>query len=317
MKAVILDAASLGSDVNLDGLGEYVDSLDRYDGTTPDEVLARIKGKEIVIVNKVVLGEAHFAHSPELKLIAVTATGTNNIDLEAVKRHGIRVVNVIRYGRATLVQHTFSLILALSNNLLSYVADVKTGRWAESSTFCLMSHPIRELEGKTLGVVGYGDLGQGVAEMGRAFGMRVLIGQRPGTADKEVQRVSLDELLQNADVISLHCLLSEQTQGLIGERELGLMKPDAIIINTSRGGLIDESALANALREHRIGGAATDVLTVEPPVNGNPLLADDIPNLIVTPHCAWASREARQRLVDLTASNIEQFVNKTLERIVV
>ena len=329
MKGVILDAASLGDDVSLIGLGEHIESLEQYDGTRPEEVASRIKGKQIVIVNKVVLGEPELAQAPDLKLIAVTATGTNNIDLGAAKKHGVRVVNVTGYGRATVVQHTFSLILALSNNLLNYVADVRSGLWAKSKTFCLMDYPIRELEGKTLGVIGYGELGQGVAKMGEAFGMNVLIGARTGAdanpganakkAEKKgsVDRVSIEALIQTSDVISLHCLLSAETQGLIGRRELEMMKPDAIIINTSRGGLIDETALADALRERRIAGAATDVLSEEPPVNGNPLLADDIPNLIVTPHCAWASREARQRLVDITAENISRFVVNAQERFIV
>ncbi|WP_250656996.1 D-2-hydroxyacid dehydrogenase [Alkalimarinus coralli] len=328
MKGVILDAASLGEGVSLSGLGKHIESIEYYDGTRPEEVVSRIQGKQIVIVNKVVLGEAELAQAPDLKLIAVTATGTNNIDLDAAKKHDIRVVNVTGYGRATVVQHTFSLILALSNNLINYVADVRSGLWAKSKTFCLMDHPIRELEGKTLGVIGYGELGQGVAKMGEAFGMNVLVGARQGasrdsgTENKaeqkgRVDRVSLETLIQTSDVISLHCLLSAETQGLIGSRELEMMKPGAILINTSRGGLIDETALADALRERRIAGAATDVLSEEPPVNGNPLLAEDIPNLIVTPHCAWASREARQRLIDITAENISRFVANTQERFIV
>lgn len=320
MKAVILDAASLGDDVALECLGVNVDTFTRYAGTEPNQVAERIQGHDIVIVNKVFLGEAEMQQAADLKLIAVTATGTNNIDLEAAKKYRIRVVNVTGYGRATVVQHTFSLILALSTNLLNYVADVKSGLWAKSETFCLMGHPIRELEGKTLGVIGYGELGQGAVKMGQAFGMNVLVGARKGTAlgsADGIDRVPVDDLLRASDVVSLHCLLSEETQGMIGQRELALMKSDAIIVNTSRGGLIDEGALANALRQQVIAGAATDVLSVEPPVQGNPLLADDIPNLIVTPHCAWASKEARQRLVNITADNIHQFVDGSLAHYVV
>lgn len=320
MKAVILDAASLGEGVALECLGAHVNTLSHYGVTEPEQVSERIQGHDIVIVNKVLLGEAELEHASDLKLIAVTATGTNNIDLMAAKKYGVRVVNVTGYGRATVVQHTFSLILALSNNLLNYVADVKSGLWAKSETFCLMGHPIRELEGKTLGVIGYGELGQGVAQMAQAFGMNVLIGARQGERralnQENVHRVSLDELLRQSDVVSLHCLLSGDTHKMIGSRELGLMKPDAIIVNTSRGGLIDEEALARALRQHIIAGAATDVLSVEPPVDGNPLLATDIPNLIVTPHCAWASKEARQRLINMTADNIQHFVNGSLTHFV-
>lgn len=320
MKAVILDAASLGDDVKLDCLGASVGTLKRYTGTEPNQVLERIQGYDIVIVNKVLLGDDVLQQSPDLKLIAVTATGTNNIDLVAAKKYGVRVVNVTGYGRATVVQHTFSLILALSTNLLNYVADVKSGLWEKSETFCLMGHPIRELEGKTLGVIGYGELGQGVAKMGQAFGMNVLVGARKGpvlSSAEGIDRVSIDDLLCASDVVSLHCLLSGETQGMIAQRELALMKSDAIIINTSRGGLIDELALASALRQQIIGGAATDVLSIEPPVAGNPLLADDIPNLIVTPHSAWASKEARQRLMEITANNIRQFIDGTLDRFVI
>ncbi len=320
MNAVILDAASLGDDVSLECLGVHVEVITHYAGTQPHQVSERIQGHEVVIVNKVLLGEAELQHAPDLKLIAVIATGTNNVDLDAAKKRGIRVVNVTGYGRATVVQHTFSLILALSNNLLNYVADVKSGLWAKSETFCLMDHPIRELEGKTLGVIGYGELGEGVVKMGQAFGMNILVGTRKGAKVNAVDgfdRVPIDELLRASDVVSLHCLLSEGTKDLIGARELALMKPDAIIVNTSRGGLIDEKALACALRQQVIAGAATDVLSVEPPVEGNPLLAGDIPNLIVTPHCAWASKEARQRLVNITADNIQRFVNDSLARYVV
>lgn len=309
-RAVILDAGSLGDDVCLDRLSESVGDLKRYDKTSPEEVDSRLAGADIVIVNKVVLGEADFARHPSLKLIAVTATGTNNIDMAAAAARGIAVANVSRYGRPSLVQHTFMLILALANRLLDYVQDVKAGQWQKSAQFCLMGHPMMELEGKTLGVVGYGDLGQGVAEMGRAFGMNVLIAARPGQDNAgDVARIPLKELLPQVDVLSLHCLLSPETQGLIGLNELAVMKPGALIVNTARGGLIDEPALVDALKTGKIAGAATDVLSAEPPVNGNPLLEDDIPNLIVTPHCAWATREARQRLVDMTADNIQCFLS--------
>jgi glycerate dehydrogenase len=190
---------------------------------------------------------------------------------------------------------------------LDYNRDVRAGRWGESDMFCLMDYPIMELEGRTLGIVGYGDLGQGVAERARAFGMNIILGARPGQPAGQVDgypRVPLDELLPQADVVSLHCLLTDSTRNLIGTRELNMMKKDALLINTSRGGLVDEAALAEALRSGVIGGAGFDVLTQEPPRDGNPLLADDIPNLIVTPHSAWASREARQRIVDITAHNL-------------
>ncbi|MDI9244527.1 D-2-hydroxyacid dehydrogenase [Marinobacter sp. CHS3-4] len=307
MKAVFLDADTLGEDVDLSPIESVTGKLTMYPKTQPDQVIERIKGFDTVIVNKVVLKREHFDACPELETIAVVATGLNNIDQPAAKDHGVRVMNVTNYGRSTVAQHTLALILALATRLLDYDRDVRAGRWAESDMFCLMDHPIMELEGRTLGVVGYGDLGQGVVERAKAFGMNILLGARPGQAAGEVDgycRVPIDELLPQVDVLSLHCLLTDDTRNMIGARELAMMKKDALLINTSRGGLVDEQALADALRAGTIGGAGFDVLTEEPPRNGNPLLADDIPNLIVTPHSAWASREARQRIVDITARNL-------------
>ncbi|MCK0163045.1 D-2-hydroxyacid dehydrogenase [Marinobacter sp. S6332] len=307
MKAAFLDTATLGNDVDLGPIERVTGGLVKYEATTPEQVAERIRGFDTVLVNKVVLGREHFEQSPELKTIAVVATGLNNIDLNAAKDHGIQVLNVTNYGRSTVAQHTMALILALATRLLDYDRDVRAGRWAKSDMFCLMNHPIMELEGRTLGIVGYGDLGQGVAERAKAFGMKILLGARPGQATGKVDgysRIPLDELLPQVDVLSLHCLLTDETRNLIGARELQMMKPDALLINTSRGGLVDEGALANALREGIIRGAGFDVLTEEPPRNGNALLAGDIPNLIITPHSAWASREARQRIVDITAHNL-------------
>ncbi len=307
MKAVFLDAATLGDDVDLDPIRAVVEELVLHQHTGPDQVAERIAGFDTVLTNKVVLGAEHFSASPELKRIAVTATGLNNIDLEAARSAGIKVMNVTGYGRPAVAQHTLALILALATRLLDYHRDVQDGRWARSPQFCLMDHPILELEGRTLGIIGYGDLGKGVADRARAFGMKVLLGCRPGQEPGEVDgypRIPLAELLPQVDVLSLHCLLTDDTRNLIGARELEKMKPEALLINTSRGGLVDEQALADALRAGTIGGAGFDVLTEEPPRNGNPLLAKDIPNLIITPHSAWASREARQRIVGITAANL-------------
>ncbi|MFC4259168.1 D-2-hydroxyacid dehydrogenase [Marinobacter lacisalsi] len=309
MKAVFLDARTLGDDITLVPIEQVTGRLTCHDRTAPDQVTDRLQGFDTVLVNKVLLGREHFKACPELKTIAVVATGLNNIDLKAAEDHGIRVLNVTRYGRSTVAQHTMALILALATRLVDYSRDVQEGRWAQSDMFCLMDHPIMELEGKTLGIIGYGDLGQGVAERARAFGMNVVLGCRPGQEPGEVDgypRIPLAELLPQVDVLSLHCLLSEETRHLIGATELGQMKASALLINTSRGGLVDEQALADALRAGTIGGAGFDVLTEEPPRNGNPLLAGDIPNLIVTPHSAWASREARQRIVEITARNLAQ-----------
>ena len=320
MKTIILDAASLGSDVSLNSLTHAATDFTRYDYTEPGQIAERLQHADIAIVNKIPIDETVMAACPHLKLIAVTATGTNNIDLDAARAHNIRVCNVIRYGRASLVQHTFLLMLALAGNFNAYQRDVKAGVWNRAPNFCLMDHRIMELEGKVLGIVGYGDLGQGVAQMGRALGMDVRVASRSANRDATAdgtQRIPLRELLPQVDVLSLHCLLSDETRHLIGARELGLMKPTAFLLNTARGGLVDEAALAQSLKNGTLGGAGTDVLSEEPPVKGNVLLDLDLPNLIVTPHCAWASREARQRLIDLTADNIRGFVNGNLQRWVV
>lgn len=319
LKAVFLDADTLGRDVDFAPLEEAAE-LTTYATTRPDEVTGRIADAEAVITNKVVLGDEHFAAAPNLRVVIVTATGVNNINLEAAEQRGIRVVNAIRYARPVLVQHTFSLILALSNRLLDYVTDVRNGRWQQSPMFCRMDYPIMELAGKTLVILGYGDLGQGVAQLGAAFDMDVRIATRPGQASGDVDgfpREPLRELLPKADVLSVHCLLSDETRNLIDARELAAMKDTALLVNTSRGGIVNEQALAAALRSGEIAGAGVDVLSEEPPVNGNPLLADDIPNLLVTPHCAWASREARQRMVSQSADNLKAFTSGTLQRWVV
>tara|TARA_R100001244_G_scaffold132390_1_gene108760 strand:- start:516 stop:1469 length:954 start_codon:yes stop_codon:yes gene_type:complete len=311
MKAVFLDADTLGNDVDLSPIEAVAGEMVKHPRTSPEQVQERIRGFDTVLVNKVVLSREHFEACPELKTVAVVATGLNNIDKDAAKDHSVTVMNVTNYGRSTVAQHTMALILALATRLVDYDKDVRAGRWGQSSMFCLMDHPIMELEGRTLGVVGYGDLGQGVVERAKAFGMNIVLGARPGQATGEVDgypRIPLDELLPKVDVLSLHCLLTDDTRNMIGARELKMMKTEALLINTSRGGLVDEQALADALRGGTIGGAGFDVLTEEPPRNGNALLADDIPNLIVTPHSAWASREARQRIVDITARNLSSLV---------
>lgn len=320
MKGVFLDVDSMGDSLNYARLKNALTTFEAYPTSTPEQVIEHLSGAQIAVVNKVLLGATEFDACPELKLIAVTATGTNNVDLSAARARGIRVCNVIQYGRPTIVQHTFSLILALANRLIDYVDDVRKGEWQQSPVFCLMQHPIIELEGKTLGIIGYGDLGRGVARMAEAFGMKVLLGARPGQnpgVTDEYSRLALEELLPQVDILSLHCLLSQETENLINAETLALMKPSAFLINVARGGLVDEAALAQALIENRLAGAATDVLSQEPPVNSNPLLNRNIPNLIITPHCAWASREARQRLLDKTADNIAMFLKETLERYVV
>jgi glycerate dehydrogenase len=286
-----------------------------FDTGDPTPIPERVAGAQVVVSNKVVLDSGLLARAQGLRLICVAATGTNNVDLAAARAQGIAVSNVRAYATPAVVQHVFSLLLALSTRLLDYHKAVREGAWQQAPFFCLLDFPIRELRGRTLGIVGLGELGRAVAGVAEAFGMEVLVALRPGSPP-EPGRVPLDALLPQVDVLSLHCPLTPETRGLIGERELALMKRDAILINTARGGIVDEAALAGALRSGRLGGAGVDVLSVEPPAHGNVLLEPGIPNLLVTPHVAWASRESRQRLLDQVALNIASFVQGTPRNLV-
>jgi len=304
---VLLDLATIDrDDLDLGHLERVCPRWEMYDRTDPQTTLERIRDAHVVVTNKVVLDRRTLAGAPNLKLVCIAATGTNNLDLEAAREMAIQVTNVVRYATPAVVQHVFALILALTTRLNDYREPVAGGAWQRSDQFCLLDFPIRELAGRTLGIVGYGELGQAVGRVAEAFGMELLIAQRPGGPVRP-GRIPLRELLPRADVLTLHCPLTEQTRGLIGTAELALMQPDALLINTARGGIVDEPALAEALHQGIIGGAGVDVLTVEPPRAGNVLLESGIPNLIVTPHIAWASRESRQRLLDEVALNIEAF----------
>ena len=317
MQGVFLDKDSLDlGDIDFSGLESQLSDLRYFPVTAPAQVAERIRDAEVVISNKIRVGAAAMRMAKNLKLICVAATGVNNIDLKAAAEQGITVCNSRGYGTASVVQHVFSLILALTTRLADYRQAVTAGRWQQTELFCVLL-PNSELAGKTLGIVGYGELGQGVANIARAFGMKVLIAQRPGIEAINGERVPLAILLPQVDVLSLHCPLNPQTRGLIGAEQLALMRPHALLINTARGGIVDEAALAQALRERVLGGAGVDVLTEEPPVNGNPLLAADIPNLIVTPHCAWGSVESRQRIVQQLVENIRSYLNGRPVRVVV
>jgi len=309
MLGIFLDKDTVdGEDLDMSPITDIPGIEWRIHGTTSAQhVDQRVAGAGIVISNKTVLNRATLAQSDALKLIVVAATGTNNVDLAAARESGVVVCNVRGYGTPSVVQHVYTLILALTTRLPQYMDAVAQGRWQRHPHFCLFDFPIRELNGKTIGIVGYGTLGQGVAAAAAAFGLKVLIAQRPG-GPTQAGRLSLDDLLTGADIISLHCPLTDATRGLIGAKQLGKMKRDAILINTARGGIVDEEALAQALRTGTIGGAGIDVLSTEPPVGGNPLLDKDIPNLIVTPHIAWASRESRQRVIDIVGDNIRAFL---------
>lgn len=302
-KAVFLDHTSLDlGDLDLSPWRETFGELELHASTTPDQVIERLQGAQVAISNKIMIDAATFAACPDLKLVLVTATGVNNVDLEAARKHGVVVSNCQGYGTPSVAQHTLMLLLAMATRVLDYQAAIHQGLWQKSRQFCLLDFPIVELEGKTLGLLGHGELGGAVAKLAEAFGMRVLLGQIPGRPARP-DRVPLHELLPQIDALTLHCPLNEHTRDMIGAHELSLFKPNAFIVNTARGGLINEQALADALRNGQLGGAATDVLTVEPPVNGNPLLSGDIPRLIITPHSAWGSQEARQRIIGQVNEN--------------
>jgi glycerate dehydrogenase len=302
-RAVFLDHTSLDlGDLDLGILRETFADLQLHASTTPDQVAPRLNGAQVAITNKIAIDANTFASCPDLKLVLVTATGTNNVDLVSAREHGVTVCNCQGYGTPSVAQHTLLLLLALATRLPDYQKAVQQGLWQKSSQFCLLDFPIVELEGKTLGLLGHGELGGAVAKLAEAFGMRVLLGQIPGRPERP-DRLPLAELLPQVDALTLHCPLNEHTRNMIGAHELSLLKPHAFIVNTARGGLIDEQALADALRNGQLGGAASDVLSVEPPVAGNPLLAGDIPRLIITPHSAWGAQEARQRIVAQVAEN--------------
>ncbi|MDQ2695322.1 MAG: 2-hydroxyacid dehydrogenase [Pseudomonadota bacterium] len=308
MLGVFLDRNSLDlGDLDLTPLEQSLGTIRYHAATDRRQAGERIRDADVVISNKAPLEREALLAARRLKLICVAATGTNNVDLAAAAQQGITVCNARGYGTPAVVQHVFALMLALFTRLPDYRDAVRQGRWQQAEQFCLLDFPIRELAGKALGIVGYGELGQGVARIAEAFGMRVLLAGRPGSVEPQEQRIPLPALLPQVDVLTLHCPLTPATRGLIGAWELALMRRDAILINTARGGIVDEAALAAALRQGALGGAGVDVLTGEPPTGGNPLLAADIPNLIVTPHCAWGSRESRQRMVEQLAGNIRGF----------
>ncbi len=310
LRVVFLDAATFG-DVPLERFtGTWDCSIHPLTG--PGEVLPRIAGFPVVVTNKVVLDRAVLT-APEagnLRLIAEAATGTDNIDLAAARERGVAVTNVPGYAAQSVAQFTIALILELATRAGSYIDLVRAGGWEKSPMYARIDFPIVELSGKKLGLVGHGNIGRRVGEMARALGIEVLISARPGAKEPPpAGRLPLDAVLQASDFLSLHCPLTPETKGLIGRRALGLMKPGAFLINTARGALVDEAALIAALREKKLGGAALDVISREPPPADHPIVraAKELDNLLVTPHTAWSAREARARLLDEVAENILAF----------
>lgn len=299
---VFLDRESVDAKVRRPN---FPHSYKEYESTwTPEEILDRLKDATIAIINKVPMRADTLKQLPKLKLIAVAATGTDVVDKAYCKANGITVVNIRNYAFNTVPEHVLALMFALRRNLVAYVEDVHNGRWNKSQQFCFFDHPIRDIAGSTIGVVGYGAIGKEVGKRAAALGMRVLpfdIFPQPGLVDFET-------ILKESDVITLHMPLTPGTKNMFGAKELKMMKPTAILINTARGGLVDEAALAEALQNGTIAGAGFDVLTKEPPKDGNILLDLKLPNFILTPHVAWASQEAMQILADQLIDNIEAFV---------
>ncbi len=307
MRGVFLDLDSVHpADLALDSLQSCLDDWQMYPGTSEHQIDAHIAGADVVVTNKVPLMRTQLARAPDLKLVCVAATGTNNIDLDAARDSGIKVCNARNYATASVTEAVFTLLLTLTRQLDNYRRHVDAGDWNHSPHFCLFDRTIEQLHGRTLGIIGHGVLGQSVEKLAHAFSMNVLIAQRLHGPPVE-GRVPFEQLLAESDAISLHCPLSDQTRNLIAQAELRAMKDSAILINTARGGIVNELALVEALQKGWIGGAGVDVLSTEPPGKSNPLLDYRSTRLIVTPHIAWASRSARQQLLSEIVSNIRAF----------
>ena len=305
LQIVVLDRDTL---VNRPFEFDFPHTLSSYGTTEAHETLARIRGADIIITNKVVISAEHIAANPQLKLIALAATGVNHVDVEAAKQNGTAVCNIRAYGNESVAEHAFMMMITLMRNLPAYQRDVAAGLWENSPFFCHLGAPMRDLNGKTLAIFGRGNIGKTLATYAQAFKMNVVFAEHKNAQSVRDGYVSFDEAIRSADVVSLNCPLTPQTANMIGEAELQQMKPGAILINCGRGGLVDEAALVAALKYGQIGGAGFDVLTQEPPRDGNPLLKTRLPNLIVTPHIAWASQEAANRLFDILLDNINRFV---------
>jgi glycerate dehydrogenase len=306
MRVVFLDRASLKAKVRpLAFPAEYLE----HQKTDSDDIVPRLSGADVAIINKVPMRAQSLRQLPQLKMIAVAATGYDVVDIPYCNAHGIAVANIRNYAVHTVPEHAFAMILALRRNLLSYARDVEAGLWNKSEQFCFLTHDIGDLHGATLGIIGEGAIGQSTAAIGRAFGMRVLFADHPPPKMEGVDFTPLDTVLGQSDVISLHCPLLPATRNLIDIQALRKMKRNALLINTSRGGLVDEAALIQALDEGLIAGAGFDVLTVEPPRDGHPLLDLKRPNFILTPHVAWASDGAMQFLADQLIDNIDAWAS--------
>lgn len=308
MEVSFLDSntISLNNDINfrpLESLGNYR----AYKFTNRDNIISSCRESEVIIVNKLNITKEIIGKLPKLKLICVIATGYNNIDIKAARDRGVCVANVPNYAGFSVPQHTFALILNLATKVYLYNEDIKKGEWERSQTFNLLKYPTFELAGKTIGIIGFGAIGKGTARIAEGFGMKVMVHNTHDISDTGYKNYLFDEVLENADIVTIHCPLTKETKDLIGRKAFKKMKKTAILINTARGGIVNEKDLADALNSQMIAGAGVDVLTEEPPLEGNPLLGS-VRNLILSPHSAWSTKEARQRLVDITAKNIKAYL---------
>jgi glycerate dehydrogenase len=302
---VFLERNTIAADFRRPGFAhEWIE----FSESLQDQVVERLSGATIAISNKLSLREAELSQLPELKLIAIAATGSDNIDLDYCRRHGVAVSNTRGYAVNSVPEHVLMMVLALRRNLLAYRADVQNGMWQQSKQFCLLTHELHDLNGSTLGIIGYGSIGKAMASLGGAIGMRVVISEHKHAKTTRAGRTPFEDTLRQSDVVSLHCPLTDQTRDLFRRAEFAMMKPGALLINTARGALVDDNALIEALQNGALAGAGYDALREEPPRQGSPLLDLNLPNFIVTPHVAWASNEAVQALADQVIDNIEAFV---------
>jgi glycerate dehydrogenase len=314
MNIIFLDRATIDlNDINfssIESCGKFIS----YPNSTDEEIIARTQTADIIIANKAPITQHVIESCRNLKLITVIATGYNNVDLEKAKKRGVTVCNVAGYAKNTVPQHAFSLILNLATKVYQYHNDVMSGEWQKATSFTLLKYPTFELNGKTIGIIGFGVIGQAMAHIATCFGMKVIYYDPRRSQNKIYTCTDFITLLKESDIVTIHCPLTRETFNMIGKDELSVMKPSALLINTSRGGIINEIALAEALNNNLISGAGVDVLSEEPPVNGNALFSAK--NCIITPHSAWSTIEARQTLVNETAGNIQAFINGEMRNVV-
>lgn len=317
MRAVFLDKSTISDDVCFSILEQQVTNISYFDKTPATKIIYRCRFAEVLITNKVVLDRESLQQLPKLRLICIAATGSNNIDLQAAKELGIAVFNVNDYSTQSVSQYVFSMLLEIFQNTSTYINDTREGKWQSSTDFCHFSKPINELSSATLGIVGYGKLGQAVAKIAQAFNMKVIIAERAGATEVRPGRLSFEEMLSQADIVSIHCPLGSNTYHLFNEQTIGLMKRGAILINTARGGLVQSSSLISALKSKQLRAAVLDVLEEEPPAPDNQLINAKLSNLYITAHIAWGSMQAQQRLINGIADNISNFAqNISVNRIV-